>query len=71
MMGSLVVLCGVGVVCASGVVVSSAFRFFHTFEYDLTAKITESKKSETKREMGGVDHAKHIANISKQASNKQ
>lgn len=65
MMSSLAVLAGVGVVCASGVIVSSAFKFFHTFEYDLTAKIKESKKSESKREIGGVDHAKHMESLSR------
>ena len=69
-MSSLAVLAGVGIVCASGVVVSSAFKFFHTFEYDLTAKLKESKKSEPKKEIGGVDHASHMAKLSGRISNK-
>jgi len=65
MLGAFTVLAGVGVVCASGVAISSAFRFFLTYEYDLTAKIKESKKNETKRTIGGEEHAKHIENLSK------
>lgn len=70
MIGAISVLAGVGLVCASGVVVSSAFKFFHTFEYDLVAKMKESKK-ETKKEVGGENHELRMANLSRKAIDKQ
>ncbi|MCM3387367.1 hypothetical protein M3649_04360 [Ureibacillus chungkukjangi] len=71
MVGAFSVLAGVGIVCASGIVVSSAFKFFHTFEFDLTAKIKESKKAEAKKEIGGENHELRMANLSRKAIDKQ
>ena len=73
MLGVLSVLGGVGLVCASGVVISSAMKFFHTYEFDLTAKIKDSKKEDKERKtmMGGVNHESHIDNLQRKTFNKQ
>lgn len=63
MLGVISVLGSVGLICASGVVVSSALKFFHTYEFDLTSKIKESKPNSTKKEIGGVNHASHMENL--------
>lgn len=71
MLSAISVLAGVGLVCVSGVVVSSAFKLFHTYEYDVTAKLKESKKSDNKKEVGGESHESYMANLSRKAINKQ
>lgn len=63
MFGVLTVLGSVGLICASGVAISSGLKWFHTYEIDITAKMKESKKAETKREVGGVDHELRMENL--------
>lgn len=65
MFGVISVLGSVGLICASGVVVSSALKFFHTYEFDVVAKIKESKSHNDKKEVGGVNHANHMENLSR------
>ena len=68
MFGIISVLGGVGLLCASGVGISSALRWFHNYDFDVTAKMNESKNKKTYKEVGGGDHGKHISNLSKRAS---
>lgn len=65
MLGALSVLAGVGIVCGTGAIVSSAFKFFHTYEYDLTKKINDSKnKAKKEREIGGENHESRMEKLS-------
>lgn len=65
MLGALSVLAGVGLVCGTGVVISSAFKFFHSYDYDLTKKINESKnKAKKERELGGESHEARMEKLS-------
>ena len=58
MMGSLIILGGVGVMYGAGIAVSSALKFFMKYDFDFDAKLKESKKQATKkeREAGGGEH---------------
>ena len=71
MLGILSVLGGVGLVCASGVVVSSGLRWFLNYDYDVTAKLKDSKNKKMSIEEGGADHEKHIQNLSRRISVKK
>ena len=68
MFGIISVLGGVGLLCASGVGISSALRWFHNYDFDVTAKMNESKNRKSHREIGGVDHAKHMENLSRKVT---
>lgn len=63
MFGVISVLGSIGLICASGVAISSGLRWFHSYELDITAKMKESKKVETKKEAGGVDHELRMENL--------
>lgn len=42
MMGILSVFCSIGIVCGSGIVVSSALKWFHSYDFDIN-KISKKK----------------------------
>ena len=69
MFSAFATLAGVGFLCASGIAISSGLKFFHDYEFDLAAKLKESKREEkreeaTKRTTGGVEHGKRMEGLS-------
>ena len=64
MIGAISVLAGVGIICASGIAISSGIKFFYTYEFDLAALLKESKKTEVKKAIGGDEHDKRIEGLS-------
>ncbi len=73
MLGAISVLFGVGVVCASGIAISSGMKFFLSYDYDLNKKINESKASKNKREreIGGENHELRMEKLQSRVSNRQ
>ena len=59
MTGIFLVLGGVGVMCSAGVAVTTALKWFHTFELDL------SKKEKKGRASGEHPHRERMENLSK------
>lgn len=59
---------GIAVLCASGFVVSTALKWFHTYEVDVDEIKRGSKRKNI--EHGGDSHESRINNISKRLQSK-
>lgn len=68
MLGILTVFGSIGIVCASGVVVSSALRWFHSYEFDINE--LNKKKQNKSQKIGGVIHDKHMEELSRKIATK-
>lgn len=68
MSGILVTFGGIAVLCTSGFVVTTALKWFHTYELD-TRNLGKSKKNPQERR-GGIGNESRINDIHKRAQSK-
>lgn len=69
--GIVLMLGGVGVMCASGFVLTTALKWFHSYEVDIDGIRRNSQRAkEMQLNRGGFDHESRINNISKRIQNK-